>query len=68
VLRYRSDGVLDRRLEVPAQSVTSVSFGGPDGRDLFVVSADHTGDPSLGGCVFRARSDIAGLPAAAATI
>jgi gluconolactonase len=68
VLRYRSDGVLDRRLGVPAQSVTSVSFGGSGGRDLFVVSADHTGDPSLGGCVFRARSEIAGLPAAAATI
>lgn len=68
VLRYRADGALDRGLEVPARSVTSVSFGGTDARDLFVVSADHTEDPGLGGCVFRARSDVAGLPAAPATI
>ena len=68
VLRYRPDGVLDRRLQVPARSVTSVSFGGSDRRDLFVASADHSGDPSLGGCVFRARCDIAGLAAAPARI
>jgi D-xylonolactonase len=68
VLRYRADGALDRRLEVPARSVTSVSFGGSERRDLFVVSADHTQDPSLGGCVFRARSDVAGLVSAPARI
>lgn len=68
VLRYRADGVLERRLELPARSVTSVSFGGPERRDLFVTSADHTKDPDLGGCVFHAGCEVAGLDAPLATI
>jgi gluconolactonase len=68
VLRYRADGELDRRLEVSARSVTSVSFGGPERSDLYVATADHSEDPGLEGCVFRARCDVAGLPAAPARI
>jgi gluconolactonase len=63
VHRYAPDGSLDRSVEIPAHAVTSLCFGGPDLRDLYVVSADNTDDPAAEGCVFRTRSDVAGLPA-----
>ena len=42
--------------------VTSVAFGGPDMCDLYAVTANNTNDRALKGSVFRARSDIPGLP------
>ena len=68
VHRYAPDGSLDRSVAVPARAVTSLCFGGADLRDLYVVSADNTDDPTAEGCVFRTRSDIAGLPAPLARI
>jgi sugar lactone lactonase YvrE len=59
----RLDGRVDRELDVPAQSVTSLCFGGADRRDLYVVSADNTEDASAGGSIFRTRVDVAGLEA-----
>ena len=56
------------RIAVPARAVTSLCFGGGDLRDLYVVSADNTDDPSRGGTIFRTRSDVAGLPAPFARI
>ena len=50
------------RIEVPASSITSVCFGGADLRDLYIVTADNTDDPSRGGTIFRTRADVAGLP------
>jgi gluconolactonase len=61
--RYAPDGSLDRSVDVPARAVTSLCFGGADLRDLYVVSADNTAEPDAGGCVFRTRSDVAGLAA-----
>jgi D-xylonolactonase len=63
VHRYAPDGSLDRNVAVPARAVTSLCFGGEDFRDLYVVSADNTDEPDAEGCVFRTRSDVAGLPA-----
>ena len=68
VQRYLPNGRPDRRIEVPARTVTSLCFGGADGRDLYIVSADNTADPARRGSVFRTRSDIAGLPAPFARI
>lgn len=62
VVRFSSDGVVDRRIKVPAKMVTSLVFGGPDLQDLYVVTADNTANPDLKGTIFRARSDIPGLP------
>jgi sugar lactone lactonase YvrE len=43
--------------------VTSLTFGGPDLKDLYVVTAgDYRKPPGPDGKVFRARSDIAGQP------
>jgi gluconolactonase len=66
VLRVTPEGRVDRSLEVPARLVTSLCFGGDDLRELFVVTADHAGDPTLRGCVLRTRSDVAGAPVAVA--
>ncbi len=68
VSRFDPTGRLDRHLEVPAREVTSLCFGGEDGRDLYVVTADHRDDPSLRGCVLRTRAPVAGLPAPLARI
>jgi len=67
-LRYLPDGRLDRTLEVPAESVTSLCFGGADRRDLIVVTADNREDPPRGGTIFRTRVDVPGLPAPAAIV
>src|SRR5260370_556695 len=42
VARMTPDGEIDRVLEVPAQTGTSLCFAGPDQHDLFVVTADNT--------------------------
>jgi sugar lactone lactonase YvrE len=61
VVRFKADGILDRRIKVPAKTVTSVAFGGPDMQDLYVVTANND-QRELKGTVFRARADIPGLP------
>lgn len=63
VSRFAPDGRLDRHMDVPGNEVTSLCFGGADGRDLYVATADNSDDASLRGCVFRTRAPVAGLPA-----
>jgi gluconolactonase len=61
VVRFKSDGTVDQRIKVPAKTVTSLTFGGPDMRDLYVVTADNSENRDLKGTIFRTRSQIAGL-------
>lgn len=61
VARFKANGTLDRRIKMPAQMVTSLTFGGTDMMDLYVVTADNTEEPSRKGTIFRMRSDIPGL-------
>lgn len=68
VLRYAPDGTLDREVPVPAKRVASLCFGGEDRRDLYVVTADNTDVPDRKGTIFRARCDLAGLPAPLARV
>jgi gluconolactonase len=68
VTRYSPDGALDRHVEVPARLVTSLCLGGPDRRDLYVVTADNRDAPGLGGCIFRTRTDVPGVPVALARV
>ena len=68
VQRFTAAGSLELTLPVPATSVTSLCFGGEDRRDLFVVSADNSEDPTRAGSIFRTRVDVAGLPVALARI
>jgi D-xylonolactonase len=62
VVRFKSDGTVDQRIKVPAKTITSLAFGGPDMRDLYVVTANNSENRDLKGTVFRARSETAGLP------
>jgi gluconolactonase len=66
--RYSPDGALDEILDVPAGFVTSLCFGGTDGRDLYITTADNTEDPEGAGTVFRTRVDVQGLPVPYATV
>ena len=43
---FAPDGSEVSRVEVPARMVTSLCFGGIDRRDLYIVTADNTSDPT----------------------
>ncbi len=61
VVHFGNDGGVRKRIKVPATMVTSLTFGGRDMQDLYVVTADNTEDPSKKGTVFRTRADVPGL-------
>lgn len=61
VMRFKPDGTFDWKLDVPARMVTSVTFGGRDLEDLYIVTADNLEDKARKGTVFRTRADIPGL-------
>jgi D-xylonolactonase len=62
VMRFKPNGTLDWRLDVPARMVTSAAFGGKDQQDLYIVTADNLDDKARKGTIFRSRVDIPGLP------
>jgi gluconolactonase len=66
--RFAPDGRLDGVLDVPASFVTSLCFGGPDRRDLYVATSDNTEHPERRGTLFRSRSDVPGLAVAPARV
>jgi sugar lactone lactonase YvrE len=68
IARFLPDGGLDGIADVPAGFVTSVSFGGPELRDVYVTTADSLAQPETGGAIFRARSEVAGVPVVDAII
>jgi gluconolactonase len=57
--RFERDGTLDRTVDVPADFVSSLSFGGDDMRDVYVTTI---------GALLRGRADVPGLPVSPATI
>jgi xylono-1,5-lactonase len=59
VVRIKPNGTVDYRIRMPQSFVTSLTFGGPDLRDLYVVTAR---DKIALGSIYRMRSDIPGLP------
>jgi sugar lactone lactonase YvrE len=59
VVRFKSDGTLDRRIKTPVSFVTSLTFGGAEQCDLYVVTGE---DKSGKGAIYRSRSDVPGLP------
>jgi sugar lactone lactonase YvrE len=68
VARFTPAGQLHAIADVPARFVSSLCFGGDDGRDVAITTADNLHTPETGGCVFMARSDVAGLPVAPAAV
>lgn len=69
IKRFAPDGTLDRVVLLPAKDVTSLTFGGPDLRDLYVTTAyegaveiDAARPMTRTAAVYRGRSDVPGLP------
>jgi sugar lactone lactonase YvrE len=68
VRRYRPDGAVDRRLDLPVQKVTSCAFGGADLSDLYVTTATSgldgraLADQPLAGSVLRLEVGARGVP------
>lgn len=64
--RYTPDGVVDRRIELPAKKVSSVTFGGEGLSDLYITTALNGGskaeEGSGAGALFRLRPGVRGLP------
>jgi sugar lactone lactonase YvrE len=59
--RFLPDGELDEVVPLPASFISSVCFGGPDGRDVLISTADNRVHPELGGTLLRGRSELPGL-------
>jgi sugar lactone lactonase YvrE len=68
VHRYRADGHLDGRVELPVSQVTACTFGGPGLDQLYITTSRLDPGPDAGpgaGALFRADVGVTGLPAAA---
>jgi gluconolactonase len=62
VARLTPDGEIDRVLDVPARTVTSLCFA-PEGEpELYVVTADNTDEPDRRGTIFRIDAGVGGAP------
>jgi sugar lactone lactonase YvrE len=67
ITRYDPDGRIDRVLQVPVPKPTSIAFGGPDMKRLFITSASLDMTPQQlaeapwSGCLMACDLDIAGL-------
>ena len=67
VHRYRPDGKLEGRVELPVRQVTACTFGGPALDQLYITTSRlgvGPGAEPAAGAVFRADVRVAGLPVA----
>ena len=63
VVRFSPDGSVDEVVEVPAARVTSVAFGGPELKHLYITTARWGLDePGQDGHLFVVETDVSGLP------
>ena len=65
---FEPGGALRSRIEFPLPMVTSLCFGGPDMRDVFVTTGSDGSGRDDAGTVFRLRADVAGLVVAPARV
>ena len=65
---FESNGALRESLPVPLPMVTSVCFGGPDLKDLYVVTGSRGGPSDVCGTIFRTRVDVPGIPISEAKV
>jgi sugar lactone lactonase YvrE len=59
IARFAPDGALDGVVDLPAEFVSSIAFGGADGRDVAITAI---------GALYRGRASVAGAPVADAAI
>ena len=71
VVRYDPRGAIERVIELPARNVTSLAFGGPDYRQLYITTAGGEDRQSLGdgaGALFGVTPGVQGKPEFRATV
>jgi D-xylonolactonase len=80
ITRYDPDGKIERRVPIPAKQTSSLIFGGPEYRDIFVTSAANSEatpimpsgyDPNtgyFGGALFHLNLGVQGRPEFVANI
>ncbi|KLN59661.1 hypothetical protein WH96_16605 [Kiloniella spongiae] len=67
ITRYKPDGTVDQKIDMPVQRPTSLCFGGEDLKTLFVTSASTRLSPKElaenpdAGALFQLNLDVAGL-------
>ena len=65
LVRYTPEGVEERRIQFPAERVSSVTFGGDDLTDMYVTTAGGQDKAQYGpgaGALFRLNLGIKGMP------
>jgi D-xylono/L-arabinono-1,4-lactonase len=65
IVRLHPEGRVSASVGIPAKRTTSLTFAGPDLRDIYVTSEGgewRTDDDPLAGALFRTRCRIAGRP------
>ena len=65
---YSAQGEYCEHIEIPHPMCTSVCFGGPDLRDLYIVSGSEGLQGDQRGGIFRIKTAVAGLPVADAQV
>ena len=65
---FESDGGLRETIDIPHPMCTSLCFGGDDRKDLYIVSGSEGQPGDKAGGVFRVRTEVPGLPLAAAKV
>ena len=67
VTRYSPYGAVDLRLQMPAEIITCIGFGGPDMDELYITTAWYSLDAAarkeqpLAGDLFRFKTDTQGI-------
>lgn len=59
---FEASGIARTPIPVPLPMVTSVCFGGPDLRDLYIVTGSRDSGRENGGTIFRMRTETRGVP------
>ncbi len=65
--RHDPDGKLERTIQVPAEIVTSVGFGGPEMNELYITTAWYSlseqqrKEQPQAGDLFRIQTDVTGI-------
>lgn len=65
VVELSIDGAPKRRIAIPAPKTSSVAFGGPDYRDLYITTAGgnlREKDGVFAGALFKIRCGVSGVP------
>lgn len=62
IARLTPDGELDRVVDLPAATVTSLCFAGDGESEVYVATADNTDEPERRGSIFRIDAGVGGAP------